>query len=61
MSTAGVTGSYPAVGSEIARAEYHALLETLAAWINDRGQRLVELDERSGAAEASQRTDVGLA
>ena len=61
MSTAGVTGSYPAVGSEIARAEYHALLETLAAWINDRGQRLVELDERSVAAEASQRTDVGLA
>ena len=61
MSTAGVTGSYPAVGSEIARAEYHALLETLAAWINDRGQRLVELDERSGTAEAAQRTDVGLA
>ncbi|HOT81281.1 MAG TPA: hypothetical protein PKY13_14900 [Microthrixaceae bacterium] len=61
MSTAGVTGSYPAVGSEIARAEYDALLETLSAWINDRGQRLVELDERSVAAEASQRTDVGLA
>lgn len=54
-------GAYPAPGRPPSRAEFDAFVSTLATWLNDRGDRLVHLDERAALhATERQRSDVAI-
>ncbi|MBX7069619.1 MAG: hypothetical protein K1X38_09550 [Microthrixaceae bacterium] len=56
------TGNYPAPGDDVERPDFDALLSTLAAWLNDRGQQLMAIDERAALhGTDAQRADVNIA
>lgn len=55
-------GQFPVAGRTTTRADYETLMTTLNRWIDDRGQRLVTLDDEVGLHGAERdRADVGIA